>query len=220
METGYPLSAKISSRKCPTCGHHEIGYVTAEGAFHPLKPGDTIKILKEDVPSDSLESNKGMPQEVLIQEQPGLEGMVAWIPDPVKNDKQFRMKYGVLVRSQMVQSGVTESIYELAYRQKLQDLIEKEVYVPLPVILDRYFNSPHLAAGNSKDIVDALFEELDEIKEPVRRMRAWLDKSDGESLKTLIHPKLLENLSQDPFTEDDFKRELESLSLEDFFDLL
>jgi len=220
METGYPLNAKISFRKCPTCGHHEIGYVTADGTFYPLKPGDTIKIFQGEANSDSLDSNKATPQDVLIQEQSGLEGMVAWIPDPVKHDKGLRLKFGVLLGTRMMQNGMVGGIYELAYRQKLQDLIEKEVYVPLPVILDRYFNSPHLAAGNSKDIVDALFEELDEIKEPVRRMRAWLDKSDDDSLKRLIHPKLLENLSQDPFTEDDFKRELESLSLEDFFDLL
>jgi hypothetical protein len=51
-------------------------------------------------------------------------------------------------------------------------------------------------------------------------MRAWLDTSDDDSLKKLIHPKTSTELARDPFKEDDFKQELESLSLEDFFDLL
>jgi hypothetical protein len=220
METGYPLSGKISTRKCPTCGHHEVGYVTADGAFYPLKPGDTINILPGKARTDLLESNERPEPGVPIQELAASAGMVAWIPDPVRHDKQLRMKYGIFIRNQMVQSGVTESIYELAYRQKLQNLIEKEVYVPLPVILDRYFNSPHLAAGNSKDIADALFDELDEVREPVHRMGAWIEKKDDESLKNLIHPKLPEDLAQGLFSEDDFKRELDSLSLEEFFDLL
>ena len=220
METEYPLSGKISTRKCPTCGHHEVGYVTADGAFYPLKPGDTIKILKGNVPADSSEPAVESFPATHVQERAGREEIVAWIPDPVKRDKQFRMKYGVLIRRQMVQSGVSESMYELAYRQKLQQLIEKEIYVPLPVILDRYFNSPHLAAGNSKDIAEALFEELDEIRDPVRRMGAWLEKKDDESLKNLIHPKLPEDLAQGSFSEDDFKQELESLTVEEFFDLI
>jgi hypothetical protein len=220
METDYPRSGKISSRKCPTCGHHEIGYVTADGTFYPLKPGDTIKIFQGEANSDSLDNDKGTPQDVLIQEQSELEAMVAWVPDPVKHDRGLRLKFGVLIGTRMIENGMAGGVYELVYRQKLQDLIEKEIYVPLPVILDRYFNSPHLAAGTTKDIVDALFEELDELKEPVRRMRAWLDKSDDDSLKKLIHPKTFKELARGPFKEADFKQELESLSLEEFFDLL
>lgn len=220
METEYPLSGKISSRKCPTCGHHEIGYIAADGAFYPLKPGDTIKIFQEQANSDSLANAQGMKHETPIQEQKGPETMVAWVPDPIKHDRGLRMKYGVLIETQRMQDGMAGSVYELAYRQKLQELIEKEIYVPLPVILDRYFNSPHLAAGTSKDIVDALFEELDEVKEPIRRMRAWLDGKDDNSLKNLIYPKTLKALAQDPFSEDIFKRELCSLTLEEFFDLL
>jgi hypothetical protein len=220
VETEYPISAKISARKCPTCGHHEVGYVTADGVFHSLKPGDTIKIFQGGARSDSPGNTVGTKPGVQVQRQTDQEKTVAWIPDPVKHDKELRLKFGVLVGTWMIQNGMAGGAYELAYRQKLQDLIEREIYVPLPVILDRYFNSPHLAAGTSKEIADALFEELDEVKEPVSRMKTWLDKTDDHSLKKLIHPKTPEALEQGPFNADEFKQELDSLTLEEFFDLL
>jgi len=29
----------VTARTCDCCGHHEIGIVTAQGAYLPLKPG-------------------------------------------------------------------------------------------------------------------------------------------------------------------------------------
>jgi hypothetical protein len=220
MENEYPRSGKISTRKCPTCGHHEVGYVTTDGTFYPLKAGDTIQLLKGNRQAEALESDRSRVSDMHVQDQAGVGERVAWIPAPLKHDRQFRMKYGVFVRGQLMQSGMTAAVYELAFRQKLQDLIEKEVYVPLPVILDRYFNTPHLAAGTPKDVADVLFEELDEVKAPVRKIQVWLDKADEDSLTNLIHPKRPDDLAQEPFREDDFKQELDALTLEDFFDLL
>jgi len=37
----------VNARKCKTCGHHEIGIVTDEGHYIPLKPGMKVKIIEE-----------------------------------------------------------------------------------------------------------------------------------------------------------------------------
>jgi hypothetical protein len=221
METENLLTGRISNRKCPACGHHEVGYVTDDGVFHPLKPGITIKIVQgEPAPVDSSAGALATNADSMDTEQADQEELIAWIPDPLKHDKKLRMKYGVHIGTRWIQDPMTGGIYELAFRQKLQFLIEKEIYMPLPVILDRHFNSPHLAAGNSKDIADALFEELDEIKEPVRRMRAWLDDPNEDNLKRLMPAETGEDSSVGSCSDDEFKQELDALTLEDFFDLL
>ena len=37
----------VKAQKCKTCGHHEIGIVTDEGHYIPLKPGMKVKIVNE-----------------------------------------------------------------------------------------------------------------------------------------------------------------------------
>ena len=39
------LTGVVTSRKCPECGHHEIGFMSKDGTFHPLKPGAKIQLL-------------------------------------------------------------------------------------------------------------------------------------------------------------------------------
>ena len=34
-----PLSGKVKARKCPRCGHHEIGIEDSAGRFSALRPG-------------------------------------------------------------------------------------------------------------------------------------------------------------------------------------
>jgi len=34
-----PIQGIITARKCPSCGHHEIGIVTKTGEFIAFKPG-------------------------------------------------------------------------------------------------------------------------------------------------------------------------------------
>ena len=42
-----PIKGIVKAQKCNTCGHHEIGIVTDEGHYFPLKPGMKVKIVKE-----------------------------------------------------------------------------------------------------------------------------------------------------------------------------
>lgn len=214
------ILATISTRNCPTCGHHEVGYVTEDGTFHSLKPGDNIRILKTEravlVPEAPPRANG----EASSQEAPLTDEIVPWIPAPLGHDRSLRLKYGVLMAARMVQANVSGSMYEQAYQEKLQDLIEKEVYVPLPVVFDRYFNSPHLAAGTPREIAEALFRELDEISGPVDRMSAWLEDPSSENLKRLISPHSTGDKAGRAPSDAELKQELASLTLEEFFDLL
>jgi hypothetical protein len=104
--------------------------------------------------------------------------------------------------------------------KKLQRLIEKEIHTPVAVLLDRYFASPHLATGDSRQIARALWQELDEIKEPVALVEGWLEKGDEESVKKMIYPVSEEGLVDQHVSEEDQLKELENLSLEEFLELL
>jgi transcriptional regulator with XRE-family HTH domain len=42
--TKQPLSGKVAARKCPRCGHHEVGITTDTEDFIALKPGMEIKL--------------------------------------------------------------------------------------------------------------------------------------------------------------------------------
>ena len=37
----------VTARKCDCCGHHEIGIVTADGEYIPLKPGMAVRIVRD-----------------------------------------------------------------------------------------------------------------------------------------------------------------------------
>jgi hypothetical protein len=90
----------------------------------------------------------------------------------------------------------------------------------LSVILDRFFVAPHLASGNAKQMADALWEELDEIRAPVTWVRAWLlDKGDA-SLSKMIHPKAKDELNGEILSDDQLKEELDRMSLEDFLEAI
>ena len=47
MTEDKDLRGIVTSRICPTCGHHEVGYTGMGGIFYPLKPGTPIRVLKE-----------------------------------------------------------------------------------------------------------------------------------------------------------------------------
>ena len=47
----------ITSRRCPSCGHHEVGYTNENGVFYPLKPGTMIHILDGQIDRDEVTTN-------------------------------------------------------------------------------------------------------------------------------------------------------------------
>jgi hypothetical protein len=211
----------ITTRQCPACGHHEVGYTTQDGVFHALKPGDRLQVFEPEsitVPLTLSSNTKGpIPREEVNNQY---EEFDIWVPEPVQCDRSLSMKYGVLIPSRLWDGDMTDLFYEMAYLQKMIMLIEKESFTPLPFLLDRFFSAPNLATGSPKQIAQALFQELKEIKEPVMRIREWLEKQDDASLEKLIHPKSTESLNDTPIRHENLKQALQDLTLEEFLGVL
>lgn len=132
------LAGIVSSRTCPLCGHHEVGLAAADGGFYPLKPGMAIRIVAP-LP-EGVDSLKTAPvRQALPPEE--VEEYTPWVPDPVMSYRALRLKYGVKVRADRIGKTMSPEIYRAAYLDKLRELIVREVYVPLPVILDRFFTA-------------------------------------------------------------------------------
>ena len=210
----------VTSRKCPTCGHHEVGYETSNGEFLPLRPGDSVGVFRKppapDLPTDMGRFTKDPTEE----NENDLSGFEPWVPDPLRSHSALRSKYGVLINKDVVKGEMSAALYEMAYRHKLQQLIQREVYTPISVILDKYFAAPHLAAGDPKRVADALWEELEEIRTPVQLVTQWLENPGDESLLKMIHPQSINDLKEEKVSDEQLKLELDELSLEDFFEML
>ena len=219
MENNKPLIGVITSRTCPTCGHHEIGYATDTGEFHPLRPGDMVEVFPKAHSSGLMENERNIS---IIDEESRKEkafGSVPWLPDPLRCHGSLRCKYGILTDRVVSDENMSPEMYEMIYRQKLQKLIEGEIFTPVSVILDRYFAAPHLASGDAKQVADAMWEELEEIRRPVENVGEWLQKRDTESLKKMIHPVSIRELAGEPVCDEQLTQELERISLEDFLEM-
>lgn len=210
----------VTSRECPLCGHHEIGYFTQDGIFHPLKPGMKILTPGESQGSVVPQMDGSFFQFVSNEEVVDRSLYKVWIPEPLSGIQRCRLKYGVMMEESSFAEEISKEAYSFAYLEKLRQLIEKEIHMPIAVLLDRYFASPHLATGDSRQIAAALWEELDEIKSPVVLVEGWLEKRDEESLKKMIYPFSEEELVDQPVSEEEQLKELEDLSLEEFLGLL
>ncbi|MCF8146123.1 MAG: hypothetical protein K9N21_19625 [Deltaproteobacteria bacterium] len=219
MTTHDIVMGIITSRNCPTCGHHEVGYETVDGTFVPLRPGDRIALLPKSPAAGPEDAIEPPPMPVHAEEKDPAHWAV-WVPEPLRSDRGLCRKYGVPVDKALVRGDMSPGLYEMAYRQKLQWLIEKEAYTPVSVILDRFFVAPHLASGNAKQAADALWAELDEIKGPVTRVAAWLRDKSEPSLVKMIHPKTSDDLTGDMLGDDQLKEELDRMSLEEFLEAL
>jgi hypothetical protein len=217
QETKDSVVGMVASRECPLCGHHEIGFVTQDGEFHPLRPGTPIRLYEPPSPVAPFRDQSGTLRET-EGEEPGRYRI--WVPEPFRGDRELRRKYSVMVQEHLFKGERSGGLYELAYVEKLERLIEKGLDVPLPVILDRFFNAPHLASGNPRQIAEAMCRELDEIKRPVLLMRNWLERRDDQSLAELIRPKSIEDLGHEPAGDETVKQELERLTLEEFLEML
>jgi hypothetical protein len=207
----------VTSRECPLCGHHEIGFVTQDGEFHSLSPGTFIRVLEPPSQVGPVRDKSETPIPTEMEEQ-GRDRL--WVPEPLRGDKVLRLKYSVLVKEHLFKGEMSGGLYELAYLEKLERLIEKVLDVPLAVILDRFFSAPHLASGDSRQIAEAMYRELDEIKRPVELMRGWLERREDRSLAELIAPKAIEALGQEPAEDGQVEKELEALTLEEFLEML
>ena len=210
----------VISRECPLCGHHEIGYITQDGVFHALKPGTKIQTLEGSQDFAVPEMDGSDFQVVPDEEAVDRSRYRVWIPEPLRGIQRCRQKYGVLIEEANFSEEISKEVYAFAYLEKLQLLIEKEIHTPVAVLLDRFFASPHLATCDSRQIARALWQELDEIKDPVSLVEGWLQNRDEESVKNMLYSVSEEGLVDQPVSEEEQYKELENLSLEEFLELL
>ena len=213
QEKTRSLKGTVSHRQCPLCGHREVGVVLEDGTFRALNPGMTITV--PPPVADPLTEESCIPAEESEQVEYRL-----WVPEPVRGDKGLRVKYGVLGDERLLGGKMSGALYEALYKAKLEGLIERQKDIPLPVILDRLFTAPHLASGNPLQVCEALWRELDEIRQPVRLVSAWLETGDEESLAGMIYPKTTETIGREPADDEQMMKELEALSLEEFLEML
>ena len=219
-ERNRPSHGVVASRKCPYCGHTEIGYTTPDGSFHPLKPGTTITVMEMPKPIvfDMEESSVG--EDFSGEDTEGQGEFKPWVPDVLKGNHRLRTKFGVMVRERIALKGLTADEYRSAFLKKIEKLIEKEVYTPLPIIFDRFFSAPQLASGNPRQISQAMWRELEEIQKSVFVVGEWLEKQNQESLLKMIHPRSAAELGEEPASDKDLEAELQSLTLEQFLEML
>jgi hypothetical protein len=222
MKPNQTTIGRIIARNCPTCGHHEIGYVDSENTFHPLRPGDMVQVLAGEMMPDLPQMPPGLElnPDILAASEAIPVDLVAWAPEPVKGDPSLRLKYGVLVDREMVAAGMSPGLYGIAYRQKLHRLISNEKYTPLSVLFARFFGVPQLATGTALDMTEALLEELDEVRNPMTWVQNWITQKGEESLALLPHRPELSELCNETVDNEHFRMELEKLTLEAFFEML
>ena len=214
------LKGVITSRKCPHCGHHEIGFKAEEGQFHPLKPGMFIEVIGDPLkPSDlrghQWDLKKGEEEEKTVSSAKGV-----WIPEPISGARELCLKYGIMVEKGLEDTLISKEAYEAGYLEKLTRLIENETDIPLAVILDRFFTAPHLASGEPKQTAEAVWLELEEVRRPVFLVKEWLERQDEESLRRMIHPYTLKDLEKEGIDGEPLRRALDALDLEAFLEML
>lgn len=220
IEKDSDLTGTVSSRKCPTCGHHEIGITTQEGIFYPLRPGTRVQVLEARPKQPPLPDEPPASFVASNQRDKSRPEQKPWAPIPVKSDRSLRLKYGVMVRASLDCSHMNSDIFQAAYLEKLRRLIEKEVDRPIVVILDQFFTSPHLAAGDPGEIALAMWQDLEEIRQPVALVKAWMEDPTEENLQKLLQPAPKEGMPHKPATDAALEKELEQLTLSEFLGLL
>jgi hypothetical protein len=217
QETKDPTTGTVTSRQCPLCGHHEIGFMTQDGEFHSLKAGTRIRVFEAPSSSGPTRDTLETPFHTEAADQPQYR---LWMPEPLRGDRALRLKYSVMVKDHLFKGEMSRGLYGLAFVEKLEKLIERELDIPLPVILDRFFNAPYLASGNPRQIAEAMYRELDEIQRPAVLVGNWLERGGDQSLAELIAPKSTKELGHDPAEDAQVEKELEKLGLEEFLEML
>jgi hypothetical protein len=80
--------------------------------------------------------------------------------------------------------------------------------------------APHLASGESRDIVSNMFEELEEVSQPVEHVKQWIKAPDEKTLQLLVQPGDMKKLESSPISEEEAMEEIRGMELEDFLALL
>jgi len=202
----------VKSRTCPQCGHHEIGIITSDEEFIPLRSGMHVQIIEASEDIDKYKP-KGEIQEQGVKEPS--TNIKVWLPQELRKNRMLRIRYGVLIKEN--EHVVDKESYKKAFIKKIQFLIEKETFPDLAIILDRFFHSPHLAAGNSAEITLSLIRDIDKIRKPIDLIGKWLKNKDKENLSYLLEPFSEKDLTNETVSDEELIKELSSLTLEDFF---
>jgi hypothetical protein len=223
QEKNRSLVGIVASRTCPLCGHNLVGFTTGDGEFHALKPGTPIRLLEGPELPTADKRPKGLePGGFQTQGQEERDSYWVWVPAPARPYRHLRLKYGVPLKEDLMAEEIPSPLYQSAYVDKLRRLIEKETYVPVPVILDRFFTAPYLASGDPKQIAEAMWQELKEIRGPALAVASWLDHGDPDALlsfATTAEPAGAPAPQGVP-KQQDLILEQEALSLEEFLELL
>jgi hypothetical protein len=215
---GKSITGMITSRNCPTCGHHEIGLTTEEGDFYALRPGTWVQVIGTDPEKEASTSQMETFHETALDKVEDVSEGIPWAPDYARNFRSLSLKYGVILPANQDTVQMDSEIFEKAYLQKLRSLIEKEKEKPLAVILDQFFAAPHLASGNPGEIALNMWNELEEIREPVERIRQFLEGPEGDSTG-MDAPGEGEKPYERALKDTELSDELENLSLEEFLSL-
>jgi len=209
------LQGFITSRKCDACGHHEMGIETPDGKFHPLRSGMPVQVLK-DISFPTMPQAPSPTVSYSAEQETDPMHMAVWIPEPFLEIKELRLKFGVWIDADFDPKNMSGTVYKMAFIQKLSQLIEKEVDIPLAVILDRYFTMPQLASGDSPQVALAMFDTLDEIYDPVQLCMNWIDHGNSEDLGKIMASVQSDTSRKNPVNSKEQEKELSDLTLEDF----
>ncbi len=220
MEKKEAITGIISSRKCPYCGHHEIGITTNDGKFYSLKPGTHIQILSFEYKTENQITHNMVDtyKDNIADKATKSVDLIPWLPEILRRNKRLRLKYGIFIDSN--EKDIDSDKYKIAFIKKLQYLIEKETYPELCIILDKIFHSPHLASENSAETVINILRDIDKVKETIELMSSWIQNKTEEIFLKLIAPLSKQDLNEPSVDDNELFDELDKLTLEDFLRIL
>ena len=203
----------VTSRQCPYCGHHEVGFIDSEGVFHPLRPGMRIEVF-------SLAPSHVIPPDHQLQDTEEIKEYSVWIPHPALRNRILRIRYGVWIQKDQLPVEMNPVLYKVSYLNKIRLLIEKGAELPLAVVFDRFFTAPHLAGGTPEQITYNLWRDIEEIRRPVMAIERWLKSPDTETERELIRPFKPDDIRDKPPSEEEINSEFASLKLVEFLESL
>ena len=77
-----------------------------------------------------------------------------------------------------------------------------------------------VTSGNPRQLSQAIWRELEEIRKPVLAVSEWIEQENQETLLRMIHPKSIAELGSETVSDNDLRAELQSLALVEFLEML